>query len=201
MKKTDSYICFDCFQNLNFKINFVCFECEKRIIEKCSLSHHSRLIKGLISFGEYENQNLKNLIILGKEKAFEIFNDFGFYMAQELKKFNFQDYVLIPIPLSQKKLLKRGYNQAEVLAQKISQETGLKISNCLIKIKETPDQAVLTYEERIKNLQNAFKIIGPAPKKIILVDDVKTTGTTLKESAQVLKQAGAKEIYALTILR
>lgn len=199
--QSNFYLCQNCLQDQNFKINFYCFECEKRIVKKCPITHHSHLIKGLISFSDYENENLKDLIILGKERAFEIFNDFGFYISQYLKKFDLKDHSLVPVPLSRKKLLKRGYNQAEILAKKISQETGLNLSLCLIKIKETPDQVGLSYEERLKNLKGAFKIVNEAPKKIILIDDVKTTGTTLRECAKVLKKAGARKIYALTILR
>lgn len=201
LDKVNYYICPKCINNLNFKINFYCLECGKRVNKKCNISNHSKLIKALISFGEYENQKLKELVIYGKENAYEIFNDLGFYISKELKKFNFKDYVLVPIPLTRRKLLQRGFNQTEILAKKISEETGLKISKCLIKIKETKDQASLSYEERLKNLNNAFKVIGNVPEKIILIDDVKTTGTTLKESAKVLKEAGAKEIYALTILK
>jgi competence protein ComFC len=87
------------------------------------------------------------------------------------------------------------------LAKTISENLGLKIFLGLEKIKETEDQVGLSFEERLTNLKNAFQVKEKPPNKIILIDDIKTTGATLKECAQILKKAGAKEIIALTILR
>jgi ComF family protein len=186
---------------LKFNVNFHCFECNRKIIDQCPTKSHSKLIKFLISFGNYENDQLKQLVITGKDGFFEIFNDFGYLMSIFLKKYNFQNFYLTPVPLRKNKLLTRGFNQAEILAQKISLNLQLPIFNKLEKIKDTQDQVGLDSKERLSNLKNAFQVKEKAPEKIILVDDIKTTGATLKECAQVLKKAGAKEIIALTILR
>lgn len=142
---------------------------------------------------------------MGKDNAFEIFKDIGYWIAQDLKKNKLiekiSEFYLVPVPLSKTKLINRGYNQSLVLCQSISQETGLKIFTKLEKIKETKDQANLNYQERLTNLQNVFYVNGHSPPKIILIDDIKTTGSTLKECAKTLKEKGAKEILALTILK
>ncbi len=195
-----NYICSNCLKNLNFRINFNCLECGRKIISHCQIKNHSKLIKFLISFNSSENKTLYEAILLGKKGAYEIFNDFGYYLGQELKKYNFRDYYLTFIPLTRKKLLERGFNQTEILAQAISQTTGLKIFSEILKIKETSDQAVLNYEQRLKNLQGSFSLKNKPPAKLILIDDLKTTGATLKECSRVLKTGGAKEIIALTIL-
>ncbi len=202
-KQSDFYLDEKCLQKLNFKLNFYCFECEKRTIEKCEIKNHSKLIKFFISFGEYENEFLKKLIILGKNGHKEIFNDLGSFIAKEFLNHLefFKSYFLVPVPLTKKKLLKRGFNQAEILTEKIHQLTNLPIFNGLKKIKETKDQAELNFKERLINLKFAFKVERKSPKNIILIDDIKTTGTTLKECAKTLKENGAKNIIALTILR
>jgi predicted amidophosphoribosyltransferase len=87
------------------------------------------------------------------------------------------------------------------LAQNLAKNLNLKIFSDLIKIKDTEDQVKLDFEKRLDNLKDVFIVKNHSPKKIILVDDVKTTGTTLKECAKVLKKAGTREIIALTILR
>jgi len=195
------YLCKLCAKNLKFELNFSCFDCGQKVIDYCPKKAHRSLIKFLISFSDYENDFLRRLVIFGKDGAFEIFNDFGYLISDFLKNYNFKDFYLTPVPLRKRKLLIRGFNQAEVLAKTIAENLGLKIFLGLEKIKETEDQVGLSFEERLTNLKNAFQVKEKPPKKIILVDDIKTTGTTLRECAQVLKKAGAKEIIALTILR
>lgn len=200
---SDSYLDENCIKKLNFKINFHCLECRKRTLKKCDISNHSKLIKFLISFGEYENESLKKLIILGKDGHKEIFNDLGSFIAKEFLNYLeiFKDYFLTSVPLTKNKLLKRGFNQAEILVEKIHQLTNLPIFDGLKKIKETKDQAELNFEERLINLKFAFKVEKKPPKNIILIDDIKTTGATLKECAKTLKENGVRNIIALTILR
>jgi len=186
---------------LNFRPNFNCLECGQRVIEKCRLKEHSSLIKYLISFGPYENEFLKMMVLLGKDGYKEIFEDFGEIISDFLKNYNFKDYSLFFVPVTKRKLIDRGFNQSEVLAQKLAKNLNLKIFSDLVKIKDTEDQVKLDFEKRLDNLKDVFKVKSHSPKKIILVDDVKTTGATLKECAKVLKEAGAREIIGLTILR
>jgi competence protein ComFC len=196
-----NYLCLNCLEKLNFKINFNCFECDQRVIEQCRIQHHSYLIKYLISFGIYENEVLKSIIIEGKNGYKEIFIDFGKIISSSLKNYNFKDYSLSFIPVTKKKLIERGFNQSEVLAYEIAKNLNLNIFSDIIKIKDTQDQVKLDFKERLLNLKDVFQIKNKPPKKIILVDDIKTTGTTLKECAKVFKTSGTKEIIALTILK
>ncbi len=118
---------------------------------------------------------------------------------------NFREPLLIPIPLSQKRLRERGYNQALLLCEKIEKiNKDLKISkNVLIKIKETEHQAnIKDRSKRLKNLIGTFVVKNEnfiQKRNIILIDDVTTTGATLNEARKTLKQAGAKKIIAFTI--
>ncbi len=116
-----------------------------------------------------------------------------------------ENSVLVPIPLDKKKLKERGYNQSEELAKELSKILQVSvISDCLIKVKHTNPQMELKKEEREKNLENAFQIKNPADlagKKIFLVDDVYTTGSTMNECAKTLKLAGAKNVWGIVIAR
>lgn len=106
--------------------------------------------------------------------------------------------VLMPVPLFWWKKIRRGYNQAELLAQTISQETGIPIQNVLTRVKNTKTQTRLSESERCDNVKNAFTVQTNdiKDKKVLLIDDVLTTGATIQECARVLKDAGACEVYS-----
>ena len=109
---------------------------------------------------------------------------------------------LIPVPLSKEKLKKRGYNQAEIIADSISGHTGIPVeNNYIIRSRDTPPMKELTRMERMKNLKGAFKISPHDVKcrNVIIVDDIYTTGSTMDAVAVVLKEAGAKNIYSVAL--
>lgn len=110
--------------------------------------------------------------------------------------------VLVPIPLHPSRQRKRGYNQAELLAAKLSKKSGIPMDeDCLIRTKKTRAQKELSDRDRLENLKNAFSVQEKKVpcKRIILVDDIYTTGSTMDEAARVLKENGAEFIYFLCI--
>lgn len=114
------------------------------------------------------------------------------------------DAVIVPIPMHPDRERKRGYNQAELLAQKLSDVTNLPIAkHYLVRILNTAPQFGLTRKERKKNLAGAFQAneLLVRGKSIILVDDIFTTGTTLSEAAHELFNRGAKLVAAVTVSR
>lgn len=133
-----------------------------------------------------------------------------------------QNSVLIPVPAHITKKKKRGYNQSEELARELSKIIKVPaIFDLLIKIKKTEPQMTLNREERIKNLKDAFAVSSSystppviarssqatwqssflSGKKVFLVDDVYTTGSTMQECARVLRKAGAREVWGIVIAR
>jgi ComF family protein len=110
---------------------------------------------------------------------------------------------LIPVPLHKSRYRERGFNQSEILAEEISKITGLSVlKNALKRKKNTKDQTNLSPRQREENVRGAFVVTQPEMingKKIILVDDVITTGATLSECARMLKQAGVEKILGMTI--
>jgi ComF family protein len=111
---------------------------------------------------------------------------------------------LIPIPLSLKRLSERGYNQSLILSQKLSaQKTH---PNSLLRMRHTAAQSTLSRQQRLTNLNGAFavspfKSAELRGQRVMLIDDVMTSGATLQAAAQVLKQAGAVQVSALVFAR
>lgn len=112
--------------------------------------------------------------------------------------------VLVPVPVHKEKLRTRGYNQAEVLARCLAEETGISVDDSLVlRRKNTLPQKELNPEERRKNLREAFMLKRPERKipyqRVLLVDDIYTTGSTVDALACLLKSAGVKEVYFVTV--
>lgn len=107
--------------------------------------------------------------------------------------------VIIPVPLFWWKQLWRGYNQALLLAHEISEVCHIDITDIMLRRKHTKTQTRLDEDERRKNVHNAFTVKDNQiqHKKVLLIDDVLTTGATINECARVLKEAGAEKVYSL----
>jgi ComF family protein len=127
-------------------------------------------------------------------------------LSDETAFANFDNPLMIPIPMHNNNLKKRGYNQSELLAKEIFKIDGGKNFNiscdALIKIKETPHQSDLkNRNERLKNLKDCFSADEKKIKNrnIILIDDVITTGTTMNEASKTLKDAGAKKVIGFSL--
>ena len=176
--------------------------------------------KWIFSIYDYRHPPIKKAVWLlkykGKKRLANIFAQ-ALYprILEELSELkimeNFQDSILIPIPLSAKRRRERGFNQAEFICQaliKLDSSANFKLDGkLLLKIKETEHQAkIKDRRERLKNLNGSFAVKNEAEKidrvkgrNIILIDDVTTTGATLNEARKTLKQAGAKKIIAFTV--
>jgi len=111
--------------------------------------------------------------------------------------------IIIPIPLSRARTRIRGFNQSELIGRLLAEKLGLVLDSAiLVKVRNTPPQTELSRSERLLNARGAMKVISPEKVKnatLILLDDVKTTGATLDEAASLLKEAGAKRIWAVTV--
>ena len=116
------------------------------------------------------------------------------------------DY-LVPVPLHRFRLIQRRYNQAALIAQALGRECGIPyLPDLLKRYKSTKSQGYLGYKERQQNVKNVFTIAPRhetvfAGKTIILIDDVYTTGATVKECAKALLKAGSKEVHVLAVAR
>lgn len=113
--------------------------------------------------------------------------------------------IILPVPISKKRYKQRGYNQTELIARKIRKKTDIElVTNCLYKEKNNVPQSTLNKEDRIENVKNAYiiknsKIIKD--KRVIIFDDIYTTGSTVNECSKLLKQNNVKEILVMTIAK
>lgn len=110
---------------------------------------------------------------------------------------------IVPVPITIKRLRERGFNQALLIARIIAKESKVPLlMDTLLKKKETPPQIGLSAKERLLNLKNAFEVKGNIKGlRLLLVDDVMTTGATVTECSKVLMKAGAEEVIVLTLAR
>ena len=112
---------------------------------------------------------------------------------------------IIPVPISSERKNERGYNQSELLAKELAKKLNIEcVKNCLIKNKNIIEQSKLTKVERQKNIQGVYilknkeKLIN---KKLLLIDDIFTTGSTVNECCKILKQANPRKIDVFTIAK
>jgi len=166
------------------------------------VSYKNKLVKKAIwSLKFRNNQELAKLFA-------EILYD---NLVEELSSLNltvnFNDPILITVPLSRQRYRERGYNQVELIAKeivKIDQNNFFEYKKGLLKkIKNTlPQSHTKNKAHRLKNLKGCFKVVNPMAIKnqnIILLDDVTTTGATLSEAVRTLKSAGPKQIICVTL--
>ncbi len=116
-----------------------------------------------------------------------------------------QDF-LVPVPLHKSRQAARGFNQSQLIARRLSRLVGVPVTPFHLKrTRPTPSQfQMATRKQRIMNVKNAFSVVDRHPfegKRICLLDDVVTTGSTLRECARALFRAGAREIVAVTLAR
>ncbi len=189
--------------------------CDTKTLERLKNPMALPSDKDIISLFSYSDPLIKALIwelkYRGYGRAVEICGEALYEsMISELaarKDKSFTDPLLFPIPLSKKRFAKRGFNQSELIAEKMSHRDAGKHfivrTDVFYKIKDTKNQtSIKDKKERQKNLQGCFAVkdIGAVKNKnIILIDDVVTTGSTLLEAKKTLCEAGARAVVCFTI--
>lgn len=202
------WICQKCFTQLKFNDTQYCHHCKKenRAGRFCVSCMQDYCLKGLLIAGSYEDKILEKLIINFKYHFIkDIAADLGNFLIlflenlQNEKIFNPRDFCILPVPLAKKRERWRGFNQAKEIAEIIAKHFGIMINEDLIRIKHSKPQVKLNENERKCNIVGCFGWQGENlnSRKIILIDDVATTGATLNECAKILKQNGAGEVWGL----
>ena len=123
-------------------------------------------------------------------------------IAIKLQNQDLSDTLLVPVPLHKNRLRKRGYNQAYEVARELKKLTGQTLLPALKRIKNTEMQAQLKFKQRANNVRNAFQLRKEIKgQKVMLIDDVMTSGYTLNECARVLNRGKAKTIEVAVFAR
>ena len=208
--KKGSYICTDCFRDF-VKVNWVqrCHICGQEtrvgmVHVECKENSH---LDGLIYMSNFEGIT-KTLIHDGKYNLyFTIYSDLAEILGNYLKIYKIPaGSILTSVPLHRSKKSKRGFNQADLLAKKLAKKLDLEYEELLKREKNTKTQVAFDKSDREQNLRGAFSFLSTSvpileTQAIYIVDDVFTTGTTLNECARILKEAGFKFVYGITIAR
>jgi len=228
--KEKEWLCQQCFSQIKINQESNCPNCGRKTYagQYCIYCQDDFALKGIFIAGSYHDKNLK---LAKKNLKYDLIKDLGIDLGkflniywQNLEK-NFlnkkpsqtiinshlphkllqnpQNIIVIPIPLHPIRFRFRGFNQSEIIAQKFVQTNNLKIeTNKLIRRKNTKAQAKLNKNKRLQNIQNCFAWQGEAIKaKVILIDDVTSTGATLNEAAKIILDNGAQEVWGLVLAK
>ncbi len=212
-------LCSRCFNSISLNSGFICPSCKRRVSNPWHKPCHcSSPLYSLGTVGNYSDPILRTIIHKFKYNTIiSLINPLSELLCtflEESRIFKFLpqnkittgQIIIIPIPLHKTKKRIRGFNQAELLAHKIAQHFQLSYSNkILFRIKNNKPQVEIKNRQlREANVKGIFAVRNSEKiqkKIIILVDDVYTTGATMKEAARVLKQAGAKKVIGIVIAR
>ncbi|MFH1564244.1 MAG: ComF family protein [bacterium] len=203
--KDNFWLCGECLDNIKLLKEWHCPVCKAKltngyVCKKCS---SQSFLDGAVIAVFYDDKLIDKAIHYLKYKGIkDLAKPLGKLLARALNNVSFwqNDWILVPVPLHKRRERFRGFNQAGLIADEVAKILNLEVEiNNLCRFKHTRSQMKLKRDERLKNVVGAFGIKNPAffaGKKIILIDDVMTTGATLQECARTLKSAGAVKIWA-----
>ncbi len=202
-------ICERCRHKLPYIKEPICKCCGKEIRrreqEYCSdcqrIPHHYTEGRALLAYNEVMQRSVSAFKYKNRQEYARLYGrELARVFGRQISRWGAE--VLIPVPIHKSRYRKRGYNQAGLLADSLAEYIELPVdSRLLIRTKKTTAQKSLNTKERVKNLQDAFQVKKSVVqyKKIILVDDIYTTGSTADACAGVLKDGGAEQVYLLCL--
>ncbi|MFH1187810.1 MAG: ComF family protein [bacterium] len=208
--KDGEWLCGECLDNIKLLKEWHCPVCKAKltngyVCEKCS---SQSFLDGAVIAVFYDDKLIDKAIHYLKYKGIKnLAKPLGKLLATVLNKVSFwqNDWIVIPVPLHKRRERFRGFNQSRLIAGEVAKILKFEVcENNLCRDKHTHSQMKLKREERLQNVVGAFGIKNPAffaGKKIILIDDVMTTGVTLQECARELKRAGAVKVWAAALAR
>lgn len=221
-EKPGKYICSECFRHIPIKIASFCPVCQNtesfagRVCNVCENENKKIYFDGVIVASYYKHPVLRDLIYYFK---YSFLKKLSWPLAKLLLKklflletFPFEDFAFTAVPLHPKRHEWRGFNQAELLGiklQKLLSKNNLDISfipDLLVRQKYLkPQMKIHSTQDRKRNIVGCFifnpKYTNEIPKKIIIIDDILTTGATLNECAKILKRHGAEKVWGLVLAR
>lgn len=219
--KENFYVCGDCLHQIPVLSNITCFLCGHRsptgyVCKKCKDKFQPTL-NGLLVSSDWNSLFLRQIIYEYKYHFVKELADplvrviIKFFQSNQFENLLSNNSILIPVPLHKRRLVWRGFNQAELLAQKINQHFYTPLNNEVLERSRysLPQVEIENQNDRRKNIKGAFRISNKfnnnftdlKNKTVVLVDDVCTTSATLEECARVLKPLKPKEIWGLVIAR
>ncbi len=210
-RRASGYLCKFCVDKVSILTQTFCVVCNEPSAQ--GFTHRTCKTPAtpdrLLSALEYQDEIVSDMIITGKYHFIPtLFAVLGVLTAHTILQnhFNFpaedlEGFIVSAIPLHKSRQRWRGFNQTEVAGKIIAQAFNLPYANLLVRSKKTKTQKDLSLEARKANMAKAFSCQYQPPKKIILIDDVTTTGQTFLEAAKTLKQNGAETVWCISIAK
>ena len=200
-------ICLECLGRLQLLTPPWCMKCGKKLAQEGEFCGDCQRREHLFTRGRalysYESAapSIYRFKYGGRREYAEAF---GEQMAEYLGDFirSVRPEALIPIPLHRKRLRARGYNQARLLARALGRRTGVPVcADFLVRVKNTLPLKYENPKERQNNLKKAFNIArnDVKLKRVVVIDDIYTTGSTMDEAAETLRGAGVEEVYFIAL--
>lgn len=213
----DTYFCQDCISNI-LQTDLVCPKCERLAVGGAvhPICKRKYGLDGLWSLGIYQSslreaiKKLKYGKVRGLAEALvdilvEYWAKFQPFVLDQIKENKGEGWVVIPVPLYWWRENSRGFNQSSLIGQILSEKLGLVYCDGLKRIRYTKPQVKLRGQERHQNLKGAFELNSNCKLLpvtcVLLIDDVWTTGSTMRECCYILKRAGAKKVWAITLAK
>lgn len=205
--KWGNYLCPKCSTSLSSLLctSQICSVCEKNAMDgythpKC---RNRYALDRLLSLYYYQGVIRKMIKQIKYHFVSDLVNTVVSEESREVLQIT-EPMTLVPIPLHPSRLRYRGFNQAELLSTSLSRITSLPVRTDLLQRHRStlPQVSMMDKEKRLANMKGAFTVVSSrVPDKIIFVDDVWTTGATLREAGKTLKKAGAKTVLGITVAR
>lgn len=201
-------ICKECVSLLPLNCGYQCIKCGKPVEEPEELchdcmeyTHEFEQGMGIFCYDEIMRRSIHKFKYQGRREYGRFYGIAAWrYGKEQLKKW--KPEVLVPVPIHTSRKRERGYNQAEIIAEVLGGCMDLPVAaDVVIRKKKTIAQKELSSEERRKNLESAFAK-GKNPlrwRRVLLIDDIYTTGSTADAVSRILRECGAEEIYVLSI--
>lgn len=200
-------ICSGCADRLPLVTGERCIKCGKPIssekyCDDCKEQNHvfDQGI-GIFLYEEVMRKSISYFKYMGRQEYGAFYGMAAWKYGKEMLK-RWEPEVLIPIPIHISRRIARGYNQAEIIACALAKQIHLPvIADAVIRVERTKAQKELSPKERKQNLEHAFQL-RKTPflwKRVLLIDDIYTTGSTADAVSRVLRAAGVQEIYVLSI--
>lgn len=203
-----AFLCPTCWERIEYHTAQECLHCRKPSPhgKTCVNCFQNPSIDFLIVGAQYSSRSsiariIKRMKYTSCSRVISVLPDRIFLPLEQLEELT--SYVLTPVPLHINRLRERGFNQSHIIAKHIASLYHIPLKKLLLRRRDTPHQASLSKGERKTNLVGAFEVSPKTtmPPRVIIIDDVATTGNTLIQCAQVLKNKGAQTVGAFVIAR
>ena len=199
------WLCDECRADLPIWTAPWCRRCGVPTSLPCHCGELDRAISAARALGPHEGWLQRGVQLLKYRDELARAEQFGEPLSAAIADLPAPD-LIVPVPLHRRRELERGYNQARLIAESMSQVAGVEVAspNAVVRSVDTPHQTGLPAAQRRRNLDGAFTVADPGVirgKRILIVDDVMTSGATLATLARMLRGAGAATVTAATISR